>query len=155
MRSYKAELVCESGAGEPEETILRTSIAGVPTAEHDALLVLPRIAPLSTVGDSSRAPPWERLSRFLYRHGAYFYNFQGLRQYKEKFHPQWEPRYMGYKPPWEWPRAMGAVAALIAGGWPRVVLPARWVNAMGRVIGTMLLAVGLAGGRAGVAPRRW
>jgi phosphatidylglycerol lysyltransferase len=91
------------------------------------------MAPLATVGDSSRAPPWERLSRFLYRHGAYFYNFQGLRQYKEKFHPQWEPRYMGYKPPWEWPRAMGAVARLIAGGWLRVVLPAKWVNAMGRV----------------------
>lgn len=43
------------------------------------------MAPLATVGDSWRAPPWERLSRFLYRHGAYFYNFQGLRQYKENF----------------------------------------------------------------------
>lgn len=40
---------------------------------------------------------------------------------------------MGYKPPWEWPRAMGAVATLIAGGWLRVVLPPKWVNAMGRV----------------------
>ena len=57
------------------------------------------MAPLSTVGESPRAPLWERLSRFLYRHGAYFYNFQGLRQYKQKFQPSWEPRYMRIKFP--------------------------------------------------------
>jgi phosphatidylglycerol lysyltransferase len=90
------------------------------------------MAPLSTVGESSRAPVWERLSRFLYRHGDYFYNFQGLRQYKQKFQPEWEPRYMAYKPPWEWPQAMGAVAALIAGGWTRMVLPARVVSALAK-----------------------
>jgi phosphatidylglycerol lysyltransferase len=99
------------------------------------------MAPLSTVGESSRAPVWERLSRFLYRHGDYFYNFQGLRQYKQKFQPVWEPRYMGYKPPWEWPRAMGAVAALIAGGWPRMVLPAKWTNALSRAVGAALVAL--------------
>ncbi len=97
------------------------------------------MAPLSTVGESSRAPLWERLSRFLYRHGAYFYNFQGLRQYKQKFHPSWEPRYMGYKPPWEWPQAMGAVASLIAGGWLRMVLPVKWVRAVSRLALIVLL----------------
>jgi type IV secretory pathway VirJ component len=97
------------------------------------------MAPLSTVGESRRAPLWERLSRFLYRHGAYFYNFQGLRQYKQKFQPTWEPRYMAYKPPWEWPQAMGAVAALIAGGWTRMVLPARVVSAVARAAVVVLL----------------
>ncbi|MEA2625625.1 MAG: phosphatidylglycerol lysyltransferase [Candidatus Binatota bacterium] len=81
------------------------------------------MAPLATVGDSSRAPLWERGARFVYRHGEYFYNFRGLRQYKEKFHPSWEPRYMAYRRAWEWPRITGDVAALIAGGWARVVLP--------------------------------
>jgi phosphatidylglycerol lysyltransferase len=97
------------------------------------------MAPLSTVGESRRAPLWERLSRFLYRHGAYFYNFQGLRQYKQKFQPIWEPRYMAYKPPWEWPQAMGAVAALIAGGWHRMVLPAKWVSVFSRSALILLL----------------
>jgi phosphatidylglycerol lysyltransferase len=106
------------------------------------------MAPLSTVGESSRAPLWERLSRFLYRHGAYFYNFQGLRQYKQKFQPIWEPRYMAYKPPWEWPQAMGAVAALIAGGWPRMVLPAKWINALSRALLIVALAAAPALGAA-------
>src|SRR5262249_11187498 len=51
----------------------------------------------------------------------------------------WEPRYMGYKPPWEWPQAMGAVAALIAGGWPRMVLPVRWVRTVSRMALILLL----------------
>ncbi|MGB3768532.1 MAG: lysylphosphatidylglycerol synthase domain-containing protein, partial [Phormidesmis sp.] len=32
----------------------------------------------------------------LYEHLNQFYNFQGLRAYKDKFHPEWEPRYMVY-----------------------------------------------------------
>ena len=30
----------------------------------------------------------------FYELGGRFYNFQGLRLYKEKFHPRWEPRYI-------------------------------------------------------------
>jgi phosphatidylglycerol lysyltransferase len=83
------------------------------------------MAPLATVGESRRAPLWERAVRLVYRHGEYFYNFRGLRQYKDKFHPTWEPRYLAYRRAWEWPRVMGEVTALIAGGWSRVILPAR------------------------------
>ena len=37
-----------------------------------------------------------KLGAFLYRHGEAFYNFQGLRAYKEKYNPVWEPHYLAY-----------------------------------------------------------
>lgn len=50
------------------------------------------MAPLAGLENRSLAPLWNRLAAFLSRHGEHFYNFQGLRQYKEKFDPVWEPR---------------------------------------------------------------
>jgi phosphatidylglycerol lysyltransferase len=43
------------------------------------------------------APPWARILDFAYRHGDRFYNFEGLRKFKEKFDPQWRPRYLAYR----------------------------------------------------------
>ena len=37
------------------------------------------------------------MGNFIYQHGEHFYNFKGLRQYKEKFQPEWQPRYIVYK----------------------------------------------------------
>ena len=34
--------------------------------------------------------------KYLYDHLQRFYNFQGLRAYKDKFQPHWEPRYLVY-----------------------------------------------------------
>jgi phosphatidylglycerol lysyltransferase len=34
--------------------------------------------------------------RLLYRYGTMLFRYQGLREYKEKFHPVWEPRYLVY-----------------------------------------------------------
>ncbi len=52
------------------------------------------MAPLSGLDVGPLAPLWNRLGTLVFRHGEHFYNFQGLRQYKEKFHPQWEPKYL-------------------------------------------------------------
>jgi len=49
-------------------------------------------APLAGVEAGPAAPLWNRLGTFVYRHGEHFYNFQGLREYKDKFAPEWEPR---------------------------------------------------------------
>ena len=51
------------------------------------------MAPLSGLDDSSLAPLWSRFGAMIYQHGENFYNFQGLRGFKDKFHPVWQPRY--------------------------------------------------------------
>ena len=53
--------------------------------------------------------------RLTYRHGGAFYNFEGLRAFKQKFAPDWRPRYLALPPNVSPMRAMGDVALLIAG----------------------------------------
>ena len=55
-------------------------------------------------------------ARFLFRHGEHFYNFQGLRQYKEKFAPGGEPRYLAAPGGLRLPRVLANVAALVSRG---------------------------------------
>jgi phosphatidylglycerol lysyltransferase len=74
------------------------------------------MAPLSGVEDRPLAPSWNRLSAFVYRHAEHFYNFQGLRQYKEKFDPIWEPRYLASPGGLVLPSILTDVASLIGGG---------------------------------------
>lgn len=79
------------------------------------------MAPLAAVGEQRWARPMERLAHLFFRHGEQWYNYQGLRHFKEKFDPVWEPRYMGYPRPWDWPLAVASTAVLIAGGWRALV----------------------------------
>jgi phosphatidylglycerol lysyltransferase len=81
------------------------------------------MAPLASVGRFHGSHARERLANLLFQHGEHWYNFQGLRFYKEKFDPEWVPRYMAYQNAWEWPAAITNVSALVAGGWRRVVFP--------------------------------
>jgi phosphatidylglycerol lysyltransferase len=78
------------------------------------------MAPLSGLEASPLAPLWSRLGRAVYRRGEAFYNFQGLRAFKEKFHPDWEPRYLAYPGGLSLPRVMADVSALVAGGYTRI-----------------------------------
>ncbi len=52
------------------------------------------MAPLSGLSPHPNQPAWNRLGAFLYRHAGHFYNFEGLRRFKEKFAPEWRPRYL-------------------------------------------------------------
>lgn len=52
------------------------------------------MVPFSGLENQAMAPLWNRLGAFVFKHGERFYNFQGLRQYKEKFDPQWRPKYL-------------------------------------------------------------
>ncbi|GAB6991163.1 bifunctional lysylphosphatidylglycerol flippase/synthetase MprF [Paenibacillus pini] len=56
-------------------------------------------APLSSVGDNSNALREEKLANLVFQYGGHWYGFKGLRRYKEKFHPEWEPRFLAY-PVW-------------------------------------------------------
>jgi len=78
------------------------------------------MAPLSGLEASPLASLWSRLGRMVYRRGETFYNFQGLRAFKEKFHPVWEPRYLAYPGGLSLPRVMADVSALVAGGYTRI-----------------------------------
>jgi phosphatidylglycerol lysyltransferase len=80
------------------------------------------MAPFSGFETSPVAPLWTRLGGFLYQHGERLYNFQGLRAYKEKFNPVWEPHYLAYPGGLALPRILADVAALIAGGYRRIFL---------------------------------
>jgi phosphatidylglycerol lysyltransferase len=51
------------------------------------------LAPLAGLEANPLASAWHRIAAIVYQLGGEFYNFQGLRAYKEKFKPRWEPRY--------------------------------------------------------------
>ena len=74
------------------------------------------MAPLSGLEERPHAPLWNRLGALIYRHGEHFYNFQGLREYKEKFNPLWEPRYLALPGGIALPRVLANLATLISGG---------------------------------------
>jgi phosphatidylglycerol lysyltransferase len=79
------------------------------------------MAPLSGLEDRAAAPIWNQLASLIYRHGEHFYNFQGLRQYKEKFRPVWEPRYLASPGGWAQYRILTDVSSLVSGGIKGVV----------------------------------
>lgn len=74
------------------------------------------MAPLAGMATHRLAPRWHRLGRLLFVRGENFYNFRGLRAFKEKFDPEWEARYL-VAPGGLMPLVMLAdIAALIAEG---------------------------------------
>ncbi len=79
------------------------------------------MAPLSGLDGRALAPAWQRLGALIYQHGEHFYNFQGLRQYKEKFDPQWEPRYLTCPYGLALPRVLANIASLVSGGMKGVI----------------------------------
>jgi phosphatidylglycerol lysyltransferase len=80
------------------------------------------MAPLSGFESSPAAPLWSRLASFVYHHGEPIYRFQGLRAFKQKFDPEWQPRYLAYPGGLRLPRVLADVAALIAGGYRQIFL---------------------------------
>ena len=74
------------------------------------------MSPLSGLRDRALAPLWSRLGARLFRYGEHFYNFQGLRQYKEKFAPDWTPRYLAAPSGLALPRVVAGVASLVSRG---------------------------------------
>jgi phosphatidylglycerol lysyltransferase len=74
------------------------------------------MAPLAGLEQRPLAPTWHRLATLLYRYGENFYNFEGLRRYKQKFDPVWEPRYLAAPGGLALPRVLVDVTTLIAGG---------------------------------------
>ena len=74
------------------------------------------MAPLSGLENRPFAPLWNRIGAIAFRHGEYFYNFHGLRDYKNKFNPVWEPRYLASPGGVTLPQTLTNITALISGG---------------------------------------
>lgn len=79
------------------------------------------MAPLSGLENRQLAPIWNRIGAILFSHAENFYNFQGLRAYKQKFDPIWEPRYLASPGGLVLPRILTNVAALVSGGLRGVI----------------------------------
>ncbi|MFL4990891.1 MAG: bifunctional lysylphosphatidylglycerol flippase/synthetase MprF [Microvirga sp.] len=73
------------------------------------------MAPLSGLSDHRLAPNWHKVAAFVARNGERFYGFKGLRAYKEKFSPVWEPRYLASPGGWALPQILLDVSNLISG----------------------------------------
>lgn len=58
---------------------------------------------LSKVGEEKEDPAIEKMLKFVYNNLGQFYNFKGLYKFKEKFHPDWQCRYLIYKNSYQLP----------------------------------------------------
>ncbi len=74
------------------------------------------MAPLSGLHNRHLAPFWSLAGAFVFRIGEHFYNFQGLRAYKDKFKPVWRPKYLIYPSGCTLPRVLSDLVSLISGG---------------------------------------
>lgn len=54
------------------------------------------LSALSGLGEKPQSPRLEKALNYLYEHLNQFYNFKGLHAFKEKYKPQWEPRFFIY-----------------------------------------------------------
>ncbi len=73
------------------------------------------LAPLSGLEARRLAPFWAKAGALLYRHGESLYGFEGLRAYKDKFSPVWEPRFIGGPHGVSMARAMLDLQKLVSG----------------------------------------
>jgi phosphatidylglycerol lysyltransferase len=74
------------------------------------------MAPLSGLESRKGVRLWNRFGAAIFQHGGHFYNFSGLRAFKAKFDPHWEPRYLAVPSAGSPMVPLADAAMLIAGG---------------------------------------
>jgi glycosyltransferase 2 family protein len=74
------------------------------------------MAPLSGLDDRPLAPMMSRVGRLLFDRGEEIYNFQGVRRYKDKYDPLWQPRYVAAARKWAIPVLLADASLLSSGG---------------------------------------
>jgi phosphatidylglycerol lysyltransferase len=79
------------------------------------------MAPMSGMVQHELAPRWHRFGRLLFDYGETFYNFRGLRSFKDKFDPVWEARYLAAPGGIASIFALADITALISGGLRGVI----------------------------------
>jgi phosphatidylglycerol lysyltransferase len=74
------------------------------------------MVPLSGIRTGSVAPLWNQIAGAVRIGGERYYNFRGLRAFKEWFHPEWEPSYLVSPGGIKRPVIVASIASLISGG---------------------------------------
>jgi phosphatidylglycerol lysyltransferase len=74
------------------------------------------MAPLAGLNDHPLAPMASRVGRLLFERAEALYNFQGLRRYKDKYDPSWQPRYIAAPGKWVIPVLLADIGLLSSGG---------------------------------------
>jgi len=74
------------------------------------------MAPLAGLDDRPLAPMMSRVGRLIFDRGEEVYNFQGVRRYKDKYDPLWQPRYVAAARKWAIPILLADASLLSAGG---------------------------------------
>ena len=74
------------------------------------------MAPLAGLEGDRLAPFMSKIGALIFEHGGRFYGFKGLRAFKQKFHPTWEPVYLAAPNQLTMPIALGNLALLSSGG---------------------------------------
>ena len=77
--------------------------------------------PLAGLSSHPLASPWNRFGTFIYRYAEGVYNFEGLRAYKQKFHPSWTPQYLACPGGLATLSVLFDLAALMSGGRLRIL----------------------------------
>ena len=75
------------------------------------------MAPLSGSDEHYYSPRWNKLANFVYTYGENMYGFQTVRSYKEKFHPEWEPKYLICPAGLALPGILSNLSNVISGGF--------------------------------------
>ena len=75
------------------------------------------IAPLAGLERHPLAPLWHKIGTAIFDLGEEFYNFEGLYEYKAKFEPVWQPRYLAAPAGLSVPFILMTITRLISGSW--------------------------------------
>ncbi|MCK9608259.1 MAG: bifunctional lysylphosphatidylglycerol flippase/synthetase MprF [Methylomonas sp.] len=78
------------------------------------------MAPLAGLERRPLSPIWHKVGAAIFEMGDRFYNFEGLYDYKAKFAPQWQPRYLAAPAGLSVPFILMSITRLISGGWQGV-----------------------------------
>ncbi len=72
------------------------------------------MVPLGGLRRRALAPAWDRFAAIIFRVGEHFPTFQALRQYKCRFDPLWQPKFIASPGGLALPRILANIAALIS-----------------------------------------
>jgi len=79
------------------------------------------MAPLSGLTSHAGAPIWNQITVAVRGAGERYYNFQGIREFKQWFYPEWSPRFLVSAGGAARPIILANIASLIAGGLDGIV----------------------------------